>query len=412
MTGALDDIIVLDLSRVLAGPYATMLLGDLGARVIKIEQPGRGDDTRQWGPPFTANGESAYFLCANRNKESVTLDLKNAQGMEILCKMVQRADVLVENFKVGTLAALGLDFEAAQALNPGLIYCAITGYGQTGPYSDRPGYDVVVEAQGGIMSITGPAVLQPSTDHECSEGRTDGEGYKVGVAIVDITAGMQAVMSILAALHHRTRTGEGQYIDIALLDTQVGWLANVASAYLLSGEPPRRLGNAHASIVPYQTFQAADGWMMLGVGNDRQFERLCELLNRSQWAQDPRFATNRGRVAHREELIALLEAEFRQATTGQWTKRMLAAGIPCAPVNDIPAALADPQVVARQMVTRVNHPQTGEIRMIGPAPKLSATPALIRRPPPLLGEQTDEVLGEWLGYTPEQIQALRRAGAI
>ncbi|HXF62652.1 MAG TPA: CaiB/BaiF CoA-transferase family protein [Caldilineaceae bacterium] len=397
MPAALDDITVLDLSRVLAGPYATMLLGDLGARIIKIEQPGRGDDTRHWGPPFTANGESAYFLCANRNKESVTLNLKHEAGMEVLRAMVQRADVLVENFKAGALAALGLDYESARALNPGLIYCSITGYGQTGPYRDRPGYDVVVEAQGGIMSITGPP---------------DGEPYKVGVAIVDITAGMQAVMAILAALHYRSRTGQGQYLDIALLDTQIGWLANVASAYLLSGEPPKRYGNAHASIVPYQTVRTADRWLMLAVGNDAQFARLAELLGHSEWAGDARFAANRARVRHRDELIPLLEAEFCRAPAAEWTERLLAAGIPCSPVNDIPTALADPQVAARDLVQRVTHPQTGEIPMIGPAPKLSATPAVIRRPPPLLGEHTEAVLRDWLGYDAQQIAALRAAGAI
>jgi len=397
MAGALEGITVLDLSRVLAGPYATMLLGDLGARVIKIEQPGRGDDTRRWGPPFTANGESAYFLCANRSKESVTVNLKAPEGQTMIRQMARRADILVENFKVGGLAALGLDHAALHPLNPGLIYCSITGYGQTGPYAARPGYDAVIEAQGGIMSITGPE---------------DGEPSKVGVAIVDITAGMQAVISILAALHHRSRTGEGQAIDIALLDTQLGWLANVASGYLVSGQAPRRYGNAHPSIVPYQTLATEDGLLMLAVGNDDQFARLCAVLGHVEWADDPRFATNQARVAHRTELIALLEAEFKRKSAPVWADALLAAGIPCGPVNDIPAALADPQVQARGMVQQTQHPVTGLVPQIGPVPKLSATPACIHRPPPLLGEHTESVLAEWLGYSAAQIDQLRAAGAI
>lgn len=397
MTAALDDITVLDLSRVLAGPYATMLLGDLGARVVKIEQPGRGDDTRHWGPPFTASGESAYFLCANRNKESVTLNLKSAEGRAVLRDMVRRADVLVENFKVGRMAALGLDYAALRPENPGLIYCSITGYGQTGPYAERPGYDVVIEAQGGLMSITGPA---------------GGDPYKVGVAVVDITAGMQAVMAILAALHHRDRTGAGQAIDIALFDTQLGWLANVASAYLVSGQTPQRYGNAHPSIVPYQTVPTAGGLLMLAVGNDDQFARLCALLGHPEWAADPRFATNRARVSHRAVLLPLLEAEFRRRSATAWTETLLAAGIPCGPVNDVATALSDPQAEARAMVQTVLHPVTGSVPQVGPVPKLGETPARIHLPPPLLGEHTEAVLAEWLGYSDEQIAGLRAAGAI
>lgn len=397
MTAALDDITVLDLSRVLAGPYATMLLGDLGARVVKIEQPGRGDDTRHWGPPFTASGESAYFLCANRNKESVTLNLKSAEGRAVLRDMVRRADVLVENFKVGRMAALGLDYAALRPENPGLIYCSITGYGQTGPYAERPGYDVVIEAQGGLMSITGPA---------------GGDPYKVGVAVVDITAGMQAVMAILAALHHRHRTGAGQAIDIALFDTQLGWLANVASAYLVSGQTPQRYGNAHPSIVPYQTVLTAGGLLMLAVGNDDQFARLCALLGHPGWAADPRFATNRARVSHRAVLLPLLEAEFRRRSATAWTETLLAAGIPCGPVNDVATALSDPQAEARAMVQTVLHPVTGSVPQVGPVPKLGETPARIHLPPPLLGEHTEAVLAEWLGYSDEQIAGLRAAGAI
>jgi crotonobetainyl-CoA:carnitine CoA-transferase CaiB-like acyl-CoA transferase len=402
MSGALDGITVIDLSRVLAGPYATMLLGDLGARVIKIEQPGRGDDTRRWGPPFTPNGESAYFLCANRNKESVTLDLKHPTGNAIVREMIARADIVVENFKVGGMAALGLGYESLERINPALIYCSITGYGQTGPYRDRAGYDAVIEAEGGIMSITGPGAVE----------NDEGHPYKVGVAIVDITAGMNAVIAILAALHHRQQTGRGQAIDIALLDTQVSWLANVASAYLVSGQTPKRYGNAHASIVPYQTVRAADGWLMLAVGNDAQFQKLCHLLEQPALAEDERFATNQARVVHRAELLPLLEAAFARTPVAEWTERLSAAGIPAGPVNDIPTALADPQIQARGMVQTVEHPITGPVPLVGPVPKFSSTPATIHLPPPLLGEHTSAILSEWLGYTDEQIRNLAASGVI
>jgi crotonobetainyl-CoA:carnitine CoA-transferase CaiB-like acyl-CoA transferase len=402
MPGALDGLLVADFSRILAGPYATMHLGDLGARIIKVEQPGQGDDTRRWGPPFTAGGESAYFLCANRNKESITLDLKQPAGRQIALQLVARADILVENFKVGGMQALGLDYATVAPLNPGLIYCAITGYGQTGPYAARAGYDAVIEAEGGIMSITGP----PDQPGEA------GTPYKVGVAIVDITAGLQAVGAILAALHYRNRTGAGQYIDIALLDTQIGWLANVAGSYLVSGEPPRRFGNAHGSIVPYQTVRAADGRLMLAVGNDAQFARLCLLLGHAEWAGDPRFQTNAARVQHRDLLIPQIEAELAGESVRIWLARLDAAGIPAGPVNDIPTALADPQVLARSMVRQVAHPTEGEIALVGPVPKLSKTPAEIHRPPPRLGEHTRIVLQELLGYTDRSIDALAETGVI
>ncbi|MCE7981454.1 MAG: CoA transferase [Caldilinea sp. CFX5] len=402
MNGALSNLLILDLSRVLAGPYATMMLGDLGARVIKIEQPGRGDDTRRWGPPFTANGESAYFLCVNRNKESMTLNLKSAEGRAILLELARRADVLVENFKVGTMAELGLDFSPLHEVNPGLIYCSITGYGQTGPYAHRPGYDIAIEAEAGIMSITGPA--------DTPDG--NGEPYKVGVAIVDITAGMNAVIAILAALHHRTLTGQGQQIDIALYDTQLAWLANVASSYLISGEAPKRYGNAHAAIVPYQTVATADGWLMLAVGNDGQFARLCEVIDQPAWATDARFATNPARVAHRDQLVPALETIFRTRPKAEWFTRLTAVEVPCSPVNDIPTVLADPHTAARQMVQTVHHPVTGEIPLIGPAPKLSATPAQMRSAPPLLGEHTEHILSTTLYYTKEQVERLHTMGVI
>jgi len=399
MTTALADITVLDLSRILAGPYCTMMLGDLGARVIKVEQPTVGDDTRRWGPPFTANGESAYFLCVNRNKESITINLKHPQGQQILRDLAAKADVLIENFKVGALTQIGLDYASLRARNPGLIYCSITGYGQNGPLAHQPGYDTAIQAGGGIMSITGPA--GPS-----------GEPYKVGVAIVDITAGMNAAIAILAALHHRSQSGQGQSIDIALYDSQLGWLANVASSYLVSGEMPARYGNAHASIVPYQTIATSDGWIMLAVGNDGQFSRLCHAIGQAAWAEDARFATNPARVAHREELIPLLEAIFRTESAATWHERLSEANVPCSLIQDIPTALASPQSQARQMVQSVEHPTTGPIKMVGPVPKLQGTPAGIHRAPPLLGEQTEPILQTLLGLSEEQIDALRSNGAI
>lgn len=399
MSGALSDILVIDLSRVLAGPYAAMVLGDLGARVIKVEQPGSGDDTRRWGPPFTANGESAYFFSANRNKESITLNLKHPRGRALLYRLVEHADIVIENFRVGLPQRLGIDFDSLHEVNPGLIYLSLTGYGQSGPYRNRPGYDTVIQAQGGLMSITGPA-------------GDEGEPYKVGVAVVDVTAGLHAAIAILAALHHRERTGAGQYIDVALFDTQLSWLVNVASAYLVSGEPPARYGNAHASIVPYQTVPTADGWLMLAVGNDGQFSSLCEAVGCAELAADPRFVTNPQRVANRAVLIPLLEARFRSQPTAHWLELLLAAGVPCGPVNDIPTALADPQAQARQMVQVVEHPVTGSIPQLGPVPKLSLTPAEIYKPPPLLGEQTAAILSEFCGVEGEELDGLRAEGVI
>lgn len=397
MNKALAGLTVLDLTRVLAGPYGTMILGDFGAEIIKVEQPGRGDDTRQWGPPFDQQGASAYYLSVNRNKRSLALNLKSPQGRDVLRDLARRADVLVENFKVGTMAGLGLGYDDLRALNPGLIYCAITGYGQTGPYAQRPGYDTVIQAQGGLMSINGPA---------------GGEPFKVGVAIVDITAGLYAVVSILAALQHRQRTGEGQFVDIALFDTQLSWLANVAGAYLLTGQTPGRYGNAHATIVPYQLFETADGHLMLAVGNDRQFAALCRALGHAQWSQDARFATNAARLANREALVSLLAAQFARRETAAWITMLLDAGVPCGPVNDIPAALDDPQSVARDMVQSILHPAGGELRLVGPAPKLSATPPQIYSAPPQLGEHSVELLREMLGYSEERINSLREAGAV
>ena len=401
MLHALSHITVLDLSRVLAGPYATMTLGDYGAEVIEIEQPGRGDDSRHWGPPFTDGGQSAYFLCTNRNKRSLTLNLKTEAGQKIFRRLAAQADVIVENFKAGGMDRLGLGYESLRTDNPGLIYCAITGYGQTGPDRALPGYDTVIQAQAGIMSITGPT----------SEG-TDGEPMKVGVAIVDITAGLQAAVAIMTALQHRDRTGEGQQIDIALYDTQLSWLANVASGYLLSGEPPRRYGNAHGTVVPYQTFATADGHLMLAVGNDGQFASLAGVVGEPAWADDERFATNPARVRFREKLIPALADHFRQRATDEWIARLRAVGVPCGPVNDIPTALETPQAEHRQMVQTVTDGNGDNIRLVGPVPKLDRTPAHIFRPPPLLGEHTDELLRERLALTEAEIQALHDKGVV
>jgi formyl-CoA transferase len=392
----LADLLVLDLSRVLAGPYCTMMLADLGAEVIKVERPGQGDGTRQWGPPW-AGGESAYYVSVNRNKRSITLNLKSQEGREIVRQLADRVDVLVENWRVGTMDRWGLAYETLRESNPGLIYCAITGYGQTGPYRDRPGYDFIIQAQGGIMSITGPVVGPP---------------MKVGVAIVDITAAMYAAVSILAAVHERQQSGKGQYIDIALLDSQVAWLANVGSNFLVSGEPPDRYGNAHPNIVPYEPFPTSDGWIALGVGTDRQWQRLCQAARWDDLLAEQRFATNPQRVKNREELVPILRERFRRRSTRQWYGLLLETGIPCGPINTIDHVFADPQVVARDMLVELPHPTAGTLRMAGSPLKLSRTPVEIEDPPPLLGEHTQEVLSQYLDYTAADITRLEEDGII
>ncbi len=392
----LSDVRVVDLTRVLAGPYCTMMLGDLGAEVIKVEVPGLGDESRQWGPPW-AGGESAYYLCVNRNKKSITLNLKDEEARTLLVELVKKSDVLVENFKVGTLERLGLGYETLREVNPGLVYCSITGFGPEGPYKDRPGYDFIVQAMGGIMSIT---------------GEPEGPPMKVGVAIVDITTGMFAAYAIVAALRHRDRTGRGQRIDISLLESQVAWLANVASNYLVSGEVPRRYGNAHPNIVPYQTFPTADGWIAVAVGNDRQFERLCKVIGRPELADDPKFATNPSRVRNRDVLVPILEKVFLGRSTEEWCQVLLEADIPVGPINTVDKVLSDPQVIARSMVQEIDHPSAGRVKLVGPPYKLADTPARLRFHPPLLGEHTEEILGGLLGLSEEHIARLRARGAI
>jgi crotonobetainyl-CoA:carnitine CoA-transferase CaiB-like acyl-CoA transferase len=378
----LTGVRVLDFTRVLAGPYCTMLLADMGAEVIKIEEPERGDETRQWGPPWAGEGDdamSAYYLCANRNKRSVTLNLKSAEGQATARRLATTAQIVVENFKPGALAAYGLGYADLAALNPALVYCSITGFGQTGPYSERPGYDFVIQAMSGLMSITGPA---------------DGEPYKIGVAITDVIAGLFACTSILAALRHAEATGQGQQLDVSLLDTALAALVNVASNALIGGVPPARYGNAHPNIVPYQTFPSADGEFAVAVGNDRQFAALCRVIGLPQLSADAQYATNPARVANREALVALLSERFRARPAAAWVEALLTAGVPCGAVNDIPTILHDPHVQARGLVQSVLLANGALAQMIGMPVGFSATPPQLRYPPPAHGADTEGVVGE------------------
>lgn len=393
---ALAGIRVIDFSRVLAGPYCTMLLADLGADVIKVENPDGGDDTRRWGPPWL-DGESAYFLSINRNKRSLALNLKDRRGIEIAHQLIAQADVLVENFKVGGMEQLGLGYETLHAKYPRLVYCSISGYGQTGPDRDRPGYDFILQAEGGLMSITGPQ---------------DGMPYKAGVAIVDVTAGLYATQAILAALRYRDQTGQGQLVDVALFDSQLAWLVNVAQNYLVSGETPQRYGNAHPNIVPYEVFQTADGYLALAVGNDSQYKRLCEVANQPALWDDARYQTNPGRVAHRAELIPLWQAVFKTKTTSEWIDLIGAQGIPVGSINSVPDAFSHPQAAAREMVQLIPREGGQDVPQLGPVAKLSETPARLEQPPPRLGEHTMAILQGELGYSREEIVALKAEGVI
>ncbi|WP_236234958.1 CaiB/BaiF CoA transferase family protein [Pseudomonas tohonis] len=402
MAGALSHIRVLDLSRVLAGPWAGQILADLGAEVIKVERPGAGDDTRSWGPPYLkdADGrdtsEAAYFLSANRNKQSVTIDFTQDEGQALVRKLAAESDILIENFKVGGLAAYGLDYESLKVINPRLIYCSITGFGQFGPYAKRAGYDFMIQGLGGLMSLTG------RSDAEEGAGPV-----KVGVALTDILTGLYSSVAILAALTARGTTGRGQHIDMALLDVQVACLANQAMNYLTTGNAPRRLGNAHPNIVPYQDFPTADGDFILTVGNDGQFRKFCEVAGHREWADDPRFSSNKARVANRAELIPLIRQATVFKTTAEWVAALEAVGVPCGPINDLAAVFEDPQVLARGLKVELPHALSGLVAQVASPLRLSDTPVEYRLAPPRLGEHTDEVLARVLGLDGGALATLR-----
>ncbi|WKB54532.1 CaiB/BaiF CoA transferase family protein [Eleftheria terrae] len=405
--GALGHLRVLDLSRVLAGPWCGQILADLGAEVIKVERPGEGDDTRHWGPPFLHDSQgqpteqATYYSCANRNKRSLTVDLAHAEGQAVVRELALRSDVLIENFKVGGLARYGLDYPTLKALNPRLIYCSITGFGQTGPYAQRAGYDLLVQAACGLMSITGRPDEAPG-----------GGPMRVGVAVTDLFTGVYACTAILAAVEARHHSGQGQHIDMALMDVGMAMLANQAAAWLNTGSVPQRQGNSHPSIVPYQDFPTRDGNMLLAVGNDGQFARFCAAAGVPQWAADARFATNTQRVAHREELVAMVAEITRTRSTAEWVALLEDRAVPCGPINDIGEAFADAQVQARGLRVDLPHPRFGTVGTVASPLRLSDTPPQMRHAPPILGEHTDQVLQEVLGYDPARIAALREQGVI
>lgn len=402
MTGALSHLRVLDMSRVLAGPWVGQMFADLGADVIKIERPGRGDDTRSWGPPYLkdADGsdtsEPGYFLSANRNKRSVTIDITRPGGQDLIRGLAALSDVLIENYKVGGLTKYGLDYGALQQINPGLVYCSITGFGQSGPNAQRPGYDFMIQAMSGLMSITGERDTLPG-----------GGPQKVGVAVADILTGLYAGNAIQAALLHRELTGRGQYIDMALLDCQLAAMANQAMNYLVSGKPPGRLGNAHPNIVPYQVFASRDGFLIIAVGNDEQYRRFCRLLDREDLAEEPDFRSNRDRVRNREKLVGILEPLVRARGSREWMQLLEEHNIPCGPIYTLDQTFSDPQTVSRQMRVEMDHALAGRVPLVGSPFKLSETPVEYRMPPPLLGEHTDEVLQDVLGLDQGAIDALR-----
>ena len=407
MSRILQRIRVLDLTRVLAGPWATQNLADLGAEVIKIERPGQGDDTRRWGPPFLADregretGDAAYYLACNRGKKSVTLDIAKPEGRALARSLAMKSDVLVENFKVGDLARHGLDYEALARDHPRLIYCSITGFGQDGPYRDRPGYDFMIQGLGGLMSVTGERDDLPG-----------GGPQKVGVAVSDLMTGMYATSAILAALFQREKTGRGERVDMALLDVQVAMLANLSSSYFVSGAAPRRMGNAHQNIVPYHVFKAADEFLIVAVGNDTQFASFCEVIGEPDWPSDARFATNPQRVRHRDLLVGLIAQRLAKRPAREWLARLEPAGVPCGPINDLAQVFADPQVRHRGMEVRVPHPAAGEVRVVANPMKLSASPITYESAPPTLGQHTDEVLRSLLGMDVDAIERLREQRII
>jgi len=392
---ALSDVTVLDFSHLLQGPFATQLLADMGARVIKVERPGHGDDTRAWGPPFVGK-ETAYFLSINRNKESLTLDFKNTEGREILAKLISKSDVVVENFRPGAMARLGLDYSTLAARHPRLVFCSISGFGQDGPRRDQAGYDAVIQAEGGLMSVTGDA---------------DGRAFRVGVAVTDMVAGLLAVQGILLALFARERSGRGQHVDISMLDGVISLLSYHASIYLTTGAESRRVGNRHATIAPYDTFAASDGELFLAVGNDEQFQRFCAATGLQHLLADDRFSTNPARVRNEAALKELLEPVMRERTRDGWLREFATAGVPCGAVRSVPEALSDPQVDARRMVEAVEHAVLGPMKVLGTPIKLSDTPASVRTAPPTLGQHTDTVLGE-LGLTADEIAGLRKRSVV
>jgi formyl-CoA transferase len=404
---ALDGIRVLDLSRVLAGPWCTQNLADLGAEVIKVERPGTGDDTRTWGPPFLKSTDgsdttdAAYYLAANRGKKSITVDIATAGGQQVIRDLARISDVFVENYKVGQLKKYGLDYDNLSADNPSLVYCSVTGFGQTGPWADRAGYDFIIQGLGGLMSVTGEADDQPG-----------GGPQKVGVAVADLMTGMYSTQAILAALFHRSRTGEGQYLDMALLDVQVAMLANMNSNYLISGRPPRRWGNAHPNVVPYQTFRTADGWIIVATGNDGQYRRFCELGGQPALRNDPRFLRMADRIRNRDALVPLLAEMVSARPSAWWIDELAAAGVPCGPINDLSQVFENPQVLARGMRIDLDRADSGPVKLVASPIKASRTPPAYRLPPPRLGEHTDAVLGGLLGYPPERLEALRSTSAI
>ena len=403
MPGALSGLRVLDLSRVLAGPWAAQVFGDLGADVIKIERPGTGDETRGWGPPYLKDEagkdttEAAYFLSANRNKKSVCVDFTRPEGQRIIRELAAKCDILLENFKLDGLKQYGLDYPSLKEINPRLIYCSITGFGQSGPYAPRAGYDFLIQGMGGLMSITGRKDGEP------------GDGpQKVGVALTDVLTGLYSVISVLAALNHRHLTGEGQHVDLALLDVQVTSLANQNMNFLTSGNPPIRMGNAHPNIVPYQDFPTADGAMIIAVGNDGQFAALCKVLGHQEWAKDERFVTNTLRVKHREVIIGLLSGVTATRPTADWVKACEGVGVPCGPINDLKAVFDDPHIQARKLKIEMPHPTAGTMPLVGSPIRMSATPVEYRLPPPLLGQHTLSVLEEVLGLSRDEIDTLAK----
>jgi crotonobetainyl-CoA:carnitine CoA-transferase CaiB-like acyl-CoA transferase len=394
MTAALENIKVVDLTRTLAGPFCTMMLGDMGADVIKIEEPERGDETRSWTPFW--NGESTQFVSFNRNKRSLTVNLREKEGIDLILALAQKADVMIESFRTGALDRMGLGYEAVKKVKPDIIYCSISGYGRTGPMSEKPGYDLLIQAYSGLMSLT---------------GEPDGMPLRVGFSLVDLFTGMMAYGSIVTGLYHREKSGQGQQIEAALLDGQVATLSYHATAYFATGVVPHRMGSGHPSLVPYQSFPAADGFFILGVANEGLWRRFCHAIERPDLMEDPRFKTNDDRVAHRAECVDTLSEIFRARTVAEWVDAISGAGVPCGPINRVSDVVADPQVLARNMIADVAHPNVPNLKVPNSPLKLAETPTAIRRPPPLLGQHNEEVLTE-LGYTPERVAKLRKKGVI